>query len=145
MKKAMLAFASVALAFASTVPAHAFAGAAVTLTFSVGEPATTAAVFATCHVSVPAGSNGIAMLNAAVSTGCINSYDTLKDPTYGDFLLAVDHIRGAHEASDVTYWRTTVNGAGATVGIDGYHAALGDVYGFSYTTWLGCLTPLPLC
>ena len=139
----MKRFACIALlaGFAFAVPAHA-ATTTVNVTLKVMIAQDTTDAYATCPVPVPQGSNGVVMLDAAVRTGCISSYDTVKDPTYGDFLLSIDQIRGAHEAEDATYWSTTLNGAYTETGIDGFQAQNGQVYGFTYTTWLTCLTPV---
>lgn len=114
----------------------------VTLDVSAGEPAATVP-WARCALTVDHGDDGVAVLDAAVAAGCIDSYETSEDPNWGTFLECIDQICGAPaEAMRITYWRMSVDGQMTSYGIDGYEAADGDVLGFSYSTWGTCLTPI---
>jgi len=149
--KGFLLVASVALAglFAS-VSAHA-ASVPVHLKVSIGEPATTAAVIADCPVTVAAGANGVAVLDAAKATGCISSYELRSFSGLGHYVSCVDGVcqttnLGSPGDADglVSYWRYAKNGAFSDVGVDGFNAKSGDVLGLSYSNFLadcnvGCI------
>jgi hypothetical protein len=137
MKKILLG-SMIALAGFAALPAHA-ANVTVTLEVRAGHVSTPTAI--ACAVSVPAGSDGVAVLAKAKSTGCISEYTVQNRPPYGRFVLSIENVRGAAEALDATYWSMTVNGTYTSYGIDGFQAASGQKLGFTYTTWLNCLLP----
>lgn len=112
----------------------------VTLRLSVGEPAVSPQ-YKACGVTVSAGADGSAVLQAAKNSGCISSYQTTTYPGNGTFVDCLDGICGAV----VTYWRMTENGALTTFGVDGFQANAGDVLGFSYTQWATCVAEPSLC
>ena len=112
----------------------------VTLRLSVAEPFASPTI-KTCPVSVDAGADGIAVLEAAKTSTCITSYETTTYTGIGTFVDCIDEICGAA----VTYWRMTDNGALTDYGVDGFQAAAGDVLGFSYTQWVTCLADQSLC
>ena len=91
----------------------------------------------TCVVSVPEGSDGKVMLTVATARGCIAGWAGTYSPTVGAFYL--DALDGRRAFCDTplwlahcTYWGLSVNGAGSSTGIDGWSAAEGDEYGFTY-------------
>lgn len=135
MKKALIAVMVAAASFAA-LPARA---ANVTVTLEVGAGHIAAPRPVSCAVVVPAGSDGAAVLSKAKSDGCIIEYTLVNRPPYGRFVLSIDHVRGAAEVLDATYWSMTLNGAYTSFGIDGYQAANGHRLGFTYTTWVNCL------
>ena len=112
----------------------------MTLRVSAAEPFTTSAVIRSCSVKVPAAANGVDVLSRAVRDGCIESYET-SSFSGGTFLDCIDGICGTAG----TYWRMTENGAMTSYGVDGFVAHPGDVLGFSYTIWAGCLADQSLC
>lgn len=121
-------------AASSTVP--------VTLRISAAEPATTAEL-ATCTMTVADGADGITVLDAAVTAGCIDSYETQTYAGIGTFVRCIDGLCGApDEALNLTYWRMTENGSLTAYGVDDFTAESGDELGFSYTTWATCLTSI---
>lgn len=127
----------VAAAVASgAMPAQA-ANVTVEFGLAAGTHAPTGAL---CPVSVPAGADGVAVLDAAVEEGCIVSYDTVTDPTFGAYVTCIDEVcQAPAEAMTITYWKLFIDGAAATQGVSFYEAGAGDELVFSYTTWAGCL------
>jgi hypothetical protein len=95
-----------------------------------------------CPVSVPAGSDGVVVLEAAKTKHCIESYETVTHPTLGRYVQCIDRVCGAPgEALFLTYWAFYVNGQYSDVGVDLYQAAAGDEVVFAYETWLVCFLP----
>ena len=130
MKKTVLAAA--ALALAAAAPAHA-ANVTVTLSVSAARYARTGAA---CTLSVPAGANGIAVLDAAVAQGCLVSYDTVTYPGFGTFVTCLDQVCGNATAGSVgTYWNMYENGVSTGYGVDAFSAASGDDLGFAYKVY----------
>lgn len=91
----------------------------------------------TCVVDVPEGSDGKVMLTAATASGCIAGWSATYSPTVGAFFL--DSVDGRRAFCDTplwlvhcTYWNLGVNGAPSSTGIDGWAAANGDSYSFTY-------------
>lgn len=123
-----IALAALVLA-ASSTPAHA-AGVTVSLALSAGTYAPTGAA---CTVSVPAGADGIAVLDAAVAKACIVSYDTVTFSGFGTFVQCIDEVCGNAGTGTVgTYWNMYENGVSTAYGVDGFSADNGDELGFSY-------------
>lgn len=125
--------ASVALAAA---PARADT-VRVTLVVSFAEPASTV-VWDTCPVDVAEGADGVEVLDAADQSGCIDSYEAREFPGLGRYIACINGVCD----TPATYWRMTENGKMTDYGVDAFEANAGDQLGFSYTTWLSCLTPL---
>lgn len=129
MKKTVLA---AALAVAAATPAQA-ANVTVTLSLSAARYAPTGAA---CTLSVPAGANGVTVLNAAVAKGCLVSYDTVTYPGFGTFVTCLDEVCGNATAGSVgTYWNMYDNGVSTGYGVDGFTAANGDDLGFAYKVY----------
>ena len=129
--KLALSLAAAALA-AAAVPAHAD-GVSVSLALSAGRYAPTGAA---CTVSVPSGSNGLAVLNAAQQAGCVVSYQTVTYPGFGTFVTCIDEVCGNATLGSVgTYWNMYDNGASAAYGVDGFSAQAGDELGFAYKAY----------
>lgn len=90
----------------------------------------------TCVVRVPAGSDGKALLTAATATGCIAGWTGTYFPGLGFFVDGVDGRRAVCDTPvwlvHCTFWFLSVDGEGSATGVDGWRAAEGDVYGFTY-------------
>lgn len=123
-----IAVAAAALAALAT-PAHA-ADVTVGFALSVGTYAPTGAA---CPVSVPAGADGIAVLDAAVARACITSYSTVTYPGFGTFVTCIDNVCGQPGTGTAgTYWNMYENGVSTGYGVDGFSAGAGDELGFAY-------------
>jgi len=96
---------------------------------------------ASCDVSVPDNANGVAVLDAAVASGCIDSYEVRED----GFLTCINQLCGApDEALNITYWAIYVDGAYASKGIrDLTFPTDGTTLGLSYETWVTGFVPAP--
>ena len=101
----------------------------------------------TCEVDVPAGSDGKVVLTAATASGCIAGWTATYSPTVGAFF--VDGVDGRRAVCDTpvwlvhcTYWFLSVNGEASLSGVDGWSAAEGDAYGFTYDRQFAGL-PIP--
>lgn len=128
MKIRSLALAA-AVAAAVATPAHA-ANVTVSLALSAGRHAPTGAA---CTLSVPAGADGVAVLDAAVAQGCLLSYDTVTYPGFGTFVTCLNEVCGHAGTGTVgTYWNMYENGASTWYGVDGFVADAGDELGFAY-------------
>lgn len=137
MTKRLFVAAAIAASTAVT-PAQA-ALISVTLDVSLGDDALDHAV---CELTVPAGADGFDILDRAVSTGCISSYDAVDfGGAYGRFLTCIDEICGQDAPTwalpiPVAYvgttWNVTIDDAYATVGLETYEAAAGDELGLTY-------------
>lgn len=96
-----------------------------------------------CPVSVPANGNGGDVLDAAVSEGCITSWSWTTFPSVtGRFVTCISGVcAGAHPPDALCwYWIIHENGPPADTGIDGYQAADGDSYAFSFDPlWVAAL------
>lgn len=132
MKRTLLSACLVALLLALAVPSYA-SSVAVTLKVTYGKPNLVSATGAECAVTVPAGSNGITVLQEAVAKGCISSYQTT---TYGNgnFVSCIDYVCGAV----ATYWAMRENGTYTSYGVDGFTAEPGDVLWFAYEEFVTC-------
>lgn len=123
-----LAGALVAVAALGSLPAHAG-----TVTVKFGLSAGAYAPSEVCAVSVPADSNGIAVLDAAKAAHCIVSY-----VVEGGLVACIDEVCGWPREPYSTahlYWAMFLNGGYAQVGVEDYQAAAEDRLGFSYTRW----------
>lgn len=127
------------LAAAVTV-AGAPAGATSTVTVNFGVSAGRhLPTGVACPVSVPAGANGIAVLNAAVAKRCIESYRTVSYP-FGVFVDCINRICGAPaEAFYLTYWNMYENGVSTSYGVSQFVAHQNDELVFAYATWVAPL------
>ncbi len=127
-----------------SAPAHA-ANVSVTLRVS---PVTSASPveLTSCAVSVPESSDGIAVLDAAKASGCIDSYKATSY-SFGTFVTCIDGLCAIAEGTDsladslVTFWMMSVNKATTSYGVDAYHAKAGDVLEFSYAVSVLCFVP----
>jgi hypothetical protein len=100
-----------------------------------------------CDVAVPEGSDGKVMLAAATASGCIAGWTGTYSPTVGAFF--VDGVDGRRAVCDppvflvhCTFWFLSVNGGASGTGVDGWRAAEGDAYGFTYDRTYAAL-PIP--
>lgn len=97
---------------------------------------------AECDVTVPAGADGGAVLDRAVETGCIASWDFT---TFSGqrFVTSIDRWRApgltclAFEVGVCDWWQYHVNGETAGFGVDGYSAEDGDTNRWVYRNTLG--------
>lgn len=124
-----------AAALAALLPvssAHAAAPVTVNFGLSAGVYSPTGVA---CPVSVPAGANGLAVLDAAKAKHCIVSY-TAETYTFGTFISCINEVCGApKEALYLTYWEMSKNGHCTDYGVSDFSAANGDELTFDYTTW----------
>jgi hypothetical protein len=118
-------FASVGV----SIPASA-STVTVKLSLSVGVKAPTGRL---CPVQVPAGSNGIAVLDAAKAKHCIVSYKTSYFSGFGHFVRCIDGICEIDKPVFLAYWAMYENGQFTSYGVDGFVADPGDVLSFVYT------------
>ena len=135
-----------AIAAFGAMPAHA-APADVTLDVTLLEPFVAVPVAGTCAVSIPEGADGFEVLDAALGSGCIGSYEATgseNDP-FGRFLVCVNDVCDPTGDGTALYWRFGVNGQAASVGLDQFEAADRDALSVSLTTWAGCLADASLC
>lgn len=148
MKKSIVFAAVIAMvAMFTAVPATAkpkttfttSSTVSVTLRLSVAEPFASPTI-KTCSVSVDAGADGIAVLDAAEASDCISDYEA-PVISGGHYVSCIDGICEAV----VTYWRMTENGSLTSYGVDDFSAAANDVLGFSYTEWPSCIVEQSLC
>ncbi len=132
-------FVAAAMAACTTIPAQAAGPVAVTLDVSIGDDLVDHAV---CGVTVPAESDGFDVLDAAIASGCIDSYSAVDYGGYGRFLTCVDEICGVDAPTWAipvpilyagTTWAFTIDDTFATVGLDSYQVAAGDEIGLTYT------------
>jgi hypothetical protein len=146
MKKSIVFAAVIAMvALFTAVPvtakpktSTASSNVSVTLRLSVAEPFASPQI-KSCTVSVAAGADGIAVLEAA-KPNCISGY-TAPSTTQGHYVSCIDGICEAV----ATYWRMTENGSLTSYGVDDFSANANDVLGFSYTEWPTCIVEQSLC
>jgi len=96
-----------------------------------------AAPIADCTVTVSTGANGLAVLDAAVADGCIDSYDTATFPGFGEYVTCINDICEAV----VTFWALYVDDEFATKGVSSLSfPSDGSAMGLSYEQWV---VPVP--
>lgn len=133
-----LAVLSAALIVGIVAPAHA---ANVTVLFSAMYTRAAGAQQvpgALCPVSVPEGSDGVAVLSAAKTAGCIASYETLSFG-FGRFVNCIGGVCGGEGPGGYWYWGMHLQGVPTCYGVDDYRAANGDHLMFAYQTFV----PIP--
>lgn len=100
-------------------------------------PHVPAASVVRCDVEVPAGADGKAMLTQATLDRCIAGWTATYFVGQGFFVDAIDGRRAVCDTPawlvHCTFWALSVDGAASPTGVDGWTAAEGDVYGFTYT------------
>ncbi len=123
---ASLAAGPPAQATSSTVVFSAAFGPSVA-THTADSPA------AACEVTVAGGADGAAVLDAAMASGCIDSY-TVNSFDFGTFLHCIDGVCGDADplGAGCWYWAMHLNGMPTEYGLDGYRAADGDVLSFVF-------------
>lgn len=148
----MKTLAPALLALAFLAPA-ALAGGAVTVTLAVGEVYHALPASKTCDVTVPAGSRGAAVLDAAVATGCISSWSAVDYGQPGEpnrFVTEIDGRAGDATSSWVFSHTQDVAGLGVTgatlttaYGIDDplAEARDGATYDFRYAPLVSFFLP----
>lgn len=124
---------SVALIVGLVAPAHA---ANVTVLVSVvytRDPGPHQASGAACAVSVAENADGLAVLSAAKSAGCIRSYTTITFPGFGTFIDCISDVCGVEDPDDFYwYWGIHLNLVPTAFGVDGYRAHNADHLMFLY-------------
>lgn len=130
MRRMLIIALAVSMAGASlfTGPkAHAAGSVTVVLTTTGanGDAETAAA----CELDVPQGADGVALFDAAVADGCIDSYRTQTHPQFGTLVTCVDGVCDGADAFGVNclFWVWFENGTFPPYGVDGYTADDGDV------------------
>lgn len=142
MRKARFA----SLAFGSLLALASFSSAQaahqVTVTLAVSTHAYPVKDLS-CPVSVAHGSNGIALLDAAKSAGCISSYSTITYPGFGTFISCINQ-RCGDEAENLylRYWAMRENCAYTSYGVDGFRADPGDELSFTFEPWPASSAPM---
>ena len=126
---------AVSMSTSMSTPAQA-SGVDVQLAVSAGTYLPTGAA---CTVSVPAGSNGLTVLDAAKAKGCIDSYET-RAYSYGTFVSCLDGVCDASVLSGDpvwagTYWGLYRNGQYSWTGIGDMSFQAGDVLGLAYEAY----------
>jgi hypothetical protein len=142
MKVVMRRLAVLLVPAAALTAAPAAHAATTTVHFSVQLAA--AVPVAGCDVSVPEGSNGIAVLDAAVASQCISSYQKV-DTQFGPKVTCINDVCEAPDATlNVVYWAIYVDSGYAQVGAGSLaFPADGSSLRFSYETWVTGLVPQP--
>ncbi|HVE91794.1 MAG TPA: hypothetical protein VNE62_05800 [Actinomycetota bacterium] len=127
------------LAAFMAAPAHASSSVQMTVTASGPGPAThgSGKAAAVCAVSVADGADGVAVLDAAVDSGCLDSYRLSAFPGLGNFVDCVDSVCGGGDplGAGCWYWAMHENGLPSEQGVDFFRASQGDVLSFAYTPW----------
>lgn len=135
-------FVAAALAAFAVAPAQAAGSVEVTLDVSLADDSIN---HAGCRLSVPAGSDGFNVLDAAVSTGCIDSYDVVDYGPNARYLTCVDGICGqdaptwllpAPQVFAGTTWTFTIDDTYSNQGLDTYTVGAGDEVGLTYGHYL---------
>lgn len=93
---------------------------------------------ASCDVSVPAGANVGDVLDAAVATGCIDSWTAIEYPGFGRFVDCINDVC-SENVLDLnlfgTFWAFYVDDVSASQGIDATFVEAGATYEFTYADW----------
>jgi hypothetical protein len=97
-----------------------------------------AAPLASCDVGVPDGANGLAVLDAAVAAGCIDSYDSATFPGLGEKVTCIDDLCETPDATlNALTWVIYVDGRAADLGVSSLtFPAHGSRLAFSYEPWV---------
>ncbi len=132
----MRAFQVIAIAILLTAVAPLAASNAtttVTLDLNLGDAM---ADYKNCEVTFAAGGNVGDVLDAAVASGCLDSWTAVDYGAFGRFVDCIDNICGQGAAIFVgTFWEINTNGVPAAVGIDQILPANGDVVTFDYEAY----------
>lgn len=96
MRRLALLLVPTLAVFGTTMPA-----AATPVVVHLDVDLALAAPLADCDVSVPAGSNGLAVLDAAVDVGCIDGY-TLKPGQFAPYVQCIEKTVDLCETPDET-------------------------------------------
>lgn len=126
--------AALVVAAASAAPGtYAATGVPVTLRIST---LTYANVDRTCTVNVPAGADGVAVLDAALAAKCVKGF-MLASFSGGHFLDCVDDGVNGNRCGDpaptyLRYWAMRVQCTATSYGIDDFKSHAGDELTFSY-------------
>ena len=132
-----LALLVLAVCIDLVVPARP-AAAATTVHLEVAVAA--AVPIASCDVSVPDGANGLAVLDQAVTTGCIDDYDSVPFSGLGEKVTCITKTVELCETSDETLnaltWIIYVDGELADLGVSSLSFPThGTSLTFSYEPW----------
>lgn len=103
-----------------------------------------------CQLTLPAGADGVAVLDAAVAAGCIDGY-TLTPFGNDVFLECVDGAGPKPEICTVcpppflacAYWALYYDGFYASEGLRGFHAGEERELGLSFEAFPASLVPAP--
>ncbi|HLG01591.1 MAG TPA: hypothetical protein VI916_14070 [Acidimicrobiia bacterium] len=119
-----------------SIAAVAWPAQAVDVTVHLDVDVVTAAPLADCDVSVPSGSSGLAVLDAAVANGCIESYET-QTFGFGKLVTCINDLcQTPDETLNAVNWTVFVDGHVAGEGVsDLRFPADGTTLGFSYGPW----------
>ncbi len=111
--------------------------AATTTTVHLDVDVATAVPMADCDVVVPVGSDGIDVLQQAVTDGCIDSYDTVTFSGFGEKVTCIDDVcETPDETLNALTWIVYVDGAQSDLGVSSLSFPThGTTLGFSYEAW----------
>jgi hypothetical protein len=128
-------FAAAVAAIVLVPSAASAADATVVLTVAGPGPGThgSGKPAAACPLTMAEGADGLAVLDAAKSSGCIGSYTTVTFAGFGTFLQCIDGVCGGRDPRGAAcwYWAMTENGVMTDYGVDGFRAGNGDVLSFT--------------
>jgi hypothetical protein len=122
-----------AVTFFTTFEARALSNVTVTFRTSLANRIATKDL---CNVNVPEGADGVAVFDAAIKGGCLQSYQ-LSHFGSDDFVDCLDSICG----EPGTYWAMYENGSYTSYGVRGFSANQGDELWFNYEQYLSCFLP----
>lgn len=89
-----------------------------------------------CPVTVTHGADGIAVLEAAKTRGCIASYSTTSYPGVGTFVTCIDQVCGDGPSNQyLRYWAMRENCAYTSYGVDAFRSDAGDELSFTFEAW----------
>lgn len=92
---------------------------------------------ASCQVSLPAGADGLTLLDQATADGCITGWEG-QQSAFGTFVTAIDDLQApgasclAYTAGVCDWWEHSVNGQTVSYPPEGYTAADGDQVSWLY-------------
>ena len=137
VRSVLVAVLAAACISSGAVPAQA---SVVTVTVEVSHIVHRPGTDLACEVAVPEGSNGIAVLDAAVQAGCITSYETAEFEGFGRYITCVDGLCQV-AGGLVAYWALFFDDEFAQTGIEGFEAAVGREIELTFTS-LNCWVEL---
>ncbi|MEA3077996.1 MAG: hypothetical protein QOF60_2904 [Actinomycetota bacterium] len=130
-----LALLVLAVCINLVVPAHP--AGATTTTVHLDVDLAIAAPLAGCDVNVPSGSNGLAVLDQAVTDGCIASYRTRTFAGLGEKVTCINDLcETPDETLNAVTWVVYVDGRASDLGVSSLNFPThGTRLQFSFEPW----------